>query len=197
VCSIDWKLVIDGIAAAATVAVAGLAIWGDWFRARFAPPRIELRLHTLHGVEVLMSDGSMARYYHLKAVNVSPLTVEDCRILLRGLHRREGDGKWIEVPFIVPFPFIWSGEEPGPELVTITTERVFDLGALVGNRERFVPRLRAQPINFDGYVRKGQAMRYELAVDARSYWSAKPQTFEVSWDGEFPLVSVPGAPKAP
>jgi hypothetical protein len=190
--SIDWKLVIDVIAATATVAVAVLAVWGDWVRARFAPPRIELRLHTPHGMDAHTGGGTVVRYYHLKAVNVSPLTVEDCRILLHGMRRRNADGKWIEIEFPVPFPFHWSGEEPGPEFVTITTERVLDLGVLsvVDLRKGFSPVLRVRPIHFDGYVRKGEAMRYELTVDARSYWSAKPHTFEVSWDGEYPVVSI-------
>ena len=53
-----------------------------------------------------------------------------------------------------------------------------------------MPRLRAGPNIFDGYVRRGRkAIRYELALDASNLSSSRRQEFEVAWDeGEYPIV---------
>jgi hypothetical protein len=191
---VDWHLVVDLLAACGTLFLGAAAIWGDWLRARWAPPKLELcLLPNAIGTEVkTTAAGQEARYYHLKAVNRSPLTLKDCRVVLCGLRKREADGSWTEIPFPVPFPLIWSGDEHGPELVSVTTDRVFDFGTLqVGKRDMFWPRLRYWPVAFEEYgvVRRGGATQYDVKVDARNYWVAKPQTFQVSWDGEFPLLS--------
>jgi hypothetical protein len=188
-----WNWWVQLAVAVGTLAVVAAAIWGDWLRAKFASPKVELcLLPTVEGVEVRTAGGGLARFYHLNALNKGPLTLSDCRILLTGMRRRGPNGSWTDIQFLVPFPFIWSGDESGPEHVAITTARVFDFGALtVGHRDRFTPRLRYEPVGFEAYgcVHRGEAMRYDLTVDARNYWAAKPQTFEVSWDGKFPAVS--------
>lgn len=38
------KLVIDGFIAFGTIAVAVLAIWGDWVRSKLAPPALTVTL---------------------------------------------------------------------------------------------------------------------------------------------------------
>ncbi len=113
------------------------------------------------------------------------------------MRRRGADDTYTETAFPVPFPFIWSGEEPGPEAVTITTERVFDFGRVMEGSDVFEPRLRWFPNNFDGVVRRGEAVRYELAVDASNYGSRTPHVFEVTWNGEYPVVSIPAQPEVP
>jgi hypothetical protein len=195
--AIDWKLVIDAVAAAATIGVAAAAVWGDWLRAKLAPPKVELTMlpSSSEGIEVETTGGGVARYYHLKAVNKSPLTVRDCKVVLSGLRKRNSNGEWSEILFLVPFPFIWAGDENGPELAAITTDRVLDFGVLqVGHRDTFMPRLKSGPVAFAryGFVRRGEAMQYDLKVDAQNYWSARPQTLQVSWEGEFPVVTIAG-----
>ena len=191
------KFTIDAATAIGTVAVAVMAIWGERVRARLAPPKLELRLHTFRGTLALMTipgvnmpgGGKPARYYHLKVVNIRPwLSVQNCRVILTAIRRRGADDTYAELEFPVPFPFVWSGEEPGPELLTVTTERVLDFGRLIEGTERFEPRLRAGPNIFDGYVRRGEAIRYELALDASNLSSSRRQEFEVAWDGEYPIV---------
>jgi len=200
------KLIFEAGTAIGTVVVAILAIWGDQVRARLAPPKIKLQLHTFRGTPALLTipgvnmpgGGKRARYYHLKAVNVGRLTVQNCRVLLTGISKRGADGKYTPTAFPVPFPFVWSGEEPAPEAVTITTERVFDFGFVTEGSDVYQPRLRSAPNTFDGAVRRGEAVRYELVVDASNYGSPTPHVFEVTWDGEYPVVSIPeGPPIAP
>ena len=193
------KVVIDALAALGTVAVAIMAIWGERIRASLAPPKAALQLHTPHGAPALMripgvgmpGGGKPAHWYHLKVVNDRPwLTIQNCRVLLRGVRRRVADGSYSEVAFPVPFPYIWSGLEPAPDLVTIAREpRVVDFGALIEGEDAFKPRLVGGPNLFDGFVRKGEAVRYELVVDASNFPAGKPQVFEVTWEGEYPVVT--------
>ena len=138
------------------------------------------------------SGGKRARYYHLRVVNVRPwLTVQNCRVLLTGLARRGADDKYQEIPFPVPFPFFWAGEERSRpvELRTISKELILDFGSLVEGESQFTPRLRGIPNNFDGYVKKGEAIRYELEIEASNFASERPQAFEVAWDSEYPIVT--------
>jgi hypothetical protein len=120
-------------------------------------------------------------------VNLRPwLNVQNCRVLLTGIVRRGPDHQFHEIPFPVPSPFIWSGEEHSSETRTITKMPVIlDFGRLVEGSSRFEPRLRHAPNNFDGFVAKGEAMRYELEIDASNFTSPRPQVFEVAWDGEW------------
>lgn len=196
------KIVIDGLVAFGTLALAAAAVWGDWLRSWLAPPKLDLRLFTPQGVPALLKTvfdgiappqtGTRATYFHLKVVNCRPwLAVDNCCVLLTGLHRRDDKGNFLEMIFPVPFPFIWSGEEPGPELKTVTDERVLDFGRTLEGAGRFEPRLRGAPNNFDsyGYVHRGEAIRYVLKIDATSFVS-KPYVFEVAWyGGDQPVIS--------
>jgi hypothetical protein len=84
------KLVIDGFIAFGTVAVAVLAIWGDWFRSYLAPLAMTLSEHTLDGDPALFSTGTRAMFYHLKVINQRRwLPAQNCRVMLVGLSRRD------------------------------------------------------------------------------------------------------------
>jgi len=190
-------LAIDGAIAVGTIAVAVLAIWGDKWRAWLVPPKVELQLHTPHGTPSTLTSGESALFYHLKAVNTSHLTVEKCRVLLTGISKRVGDGSYPPTEFPVPFPFSWSGLEPAPEDATVTTIRVVDFGSVTDGSGIYWPRLRGGPNKFDGYVRKGESVRYTLTIDASNYRHPKAQVFEVNWSGEHPVVSLITDPVAP
>jgi hypothetical protein len=43
------ELLIQGLIAVGTLAVAALAIWGEWFREKLAGPKLELTLHDPEG----------------------------------------------------------------------------------------------------------------------------------------------------
>jgi hypothetical protein len=63
------KHIIEGFIAFGTIAVAVLAIWGDWFRFNLAPAKVTLDLHTPDGDPALFSTGTRAMFYHLKVIN--------------------------------------------------------------------------------------------------------------------------------
>ncbi len=185
------SLVIEGLVAAGTLAVAVMAIWGEKVRSWLAPPKLLIQPHTLRGDPTLLTPGALRiMYYHLKVVNLRPyLTVQNCRVLLKGLSRRGPDGNFHAVPMAVPLQFVWAPAEVSPSQVTITKEQVLDFGRIVEGNNRFEPVLYAYANNFQGFVQAGEAVRYFLEVDASNFVSPRPQVFEVAWDGEWHFES--------
>jgi hypothetical protein len=124
-----WKAIIDPLISAAaaigTVAVAILAIWGDWFRARFAPALLVLEPHNLTGdltqfnpiPGITMTGPRRVYFYHLKVVNkrrwISP---KNCRVLLKSMSKRGPDGDFRPIPMPVPLQFVWAPAEITPAL---------------------------------------------------------------------------------
>jgi hypothetical protein len=188
------KIIIDGLVAFGTLAVAVMAIWGEKVRSWLAPPKLIIVPHTPHGDPTQLTmegavnpgGGQRAMYFHLKVVNLRTwLTVENCRILLKGISRRGPDGKFHPVPMAVPLQFVWAPAEATPPQVTITKEQILDFGMLVEGTSKFIPILYSHSNNFQGFVEKGQAVRYFLEIDASNFASPHPQVFEVAWDGEW------------
>jgi hypothetical protein len=62
---------------------------------------------------------------------------------------------------------------------------VFDFGRLEEGATRFLPVLYSYSNNFNGFVGKNEAVRYELELDATNFFSPRPQVFEVAWDGQW------------
>lgn len=190
------EVVIQALTAFGTVAVAAVALWGEKARAWLSPPKVIIEPHNLEGdptvltggqVVLIPSPGIRVMYYHLKVVNKRPwLTVHNCRVLLKHMSRRGPDGKFYAVRMPVPPQFVWAlmGPKASDEL-TITNERVFDLGRVQENGNGFEPSLYVYPNNFSGFVRKGEAVRYGLEINASNFVSQKVQVFEVAWDGQW------------
>lgn len=182
------KLIIDASTAIGTLAIAVLAIWGERVRSWLAPPKLVLEPHNLRGVaNILRADGTpdvSAIYYHLKVVNKRPwLPVRNCRVLLNGISRRGPDNIFHPFPFVVPSQLVWAPASFAPILATVTREQVVDFGRVVEGRNVYEPTLYSMPNHFVGFVQAGDAVRYELAIEADNYSSDRYQVFEVAWDG--------------
>jgi hypothetical protein len=210
------KLVIDGFIALGTVAVAILAIWGDWFRSTLgATPSLTLIGHTLDGDPTpiagssepsTFSSGSSASagsipnpirpgsgtrramYYHLKVVNQRRwIPAQNCRVLLVGLSRRDPSGIFQPVVMSVPRQFVWAPSEFTPPVITLLREQVVDFGCIVENAPRFQPLIYTTPFNFQGFVGPNEAVRYQLQIEAVNFISPI-YVVEVSWDGQWSYV---------
>jgi hypothetical protein len=193
-----WKLLFDGLTALGTVGVAILAIWSEKFKAWFAPPKLSIQLNMPVGTPSLITHkmgakvtggGIEAMYYHLKVINKRPwIPVHNCRVLLTGLSKRGPDGKFSKVPMPVPLEYMWAPAEPRrPRSRTVVRERVVDFGAVESGKFEFSPALYlyVASLGEHGYVRKDQAVRYYVEVDALNFVQRRPHVFEVSWDGVF------------
>ena len=188
-CQSTVALVIEALVAAGTIAVAILAIWGEWFRSRLAPPKLTIRPHTLQGDPTRTSEGKPVMYYHLKVVNQRPwLAVTNCRVLLMGLSRRGPDGLFHSVPMAVPLQFVWAPAETTPTVITLVKEHILDFGLLMKDGTRFVPALYSYSNNFQGYIHANEAVRFHVGIDATNFASSRYQVFEVAWDGSWSYV---------
>jgi hypothetical protein len=180
---------IEALVAIGTLTVAAAAIWGDWLRSRLAPAKLIILPHNLRGDPTLFGDpksGQTTRvmFFHLKVVNQRPWrTVDNCRVLLKGISRRGPDGGFYPVPMSIPIQFVWAPAEITPPVVTLVKEQILDLGFITEKDDKFTPRFYGTPFNFQGFVRKDEAVRYLLEIEATNFTSPRYQVFEVAWDG--------------
>lgn len=170
------------------MAVAASAIWGDWLRSRLAPAKVILIEHTPEGIPTLFSTGNRAMFYALKVVNRRPwMSVQNCRVMLVGFSRRDPGGIFQPVPMPFPCQFIWTPAEVTPILITLLKEHVLDLGYIEEHGDKFIPRLYATSLNFQGYVGHNEAVRYQLQIEATNFLSPI-YVIEVAWDGIWDFV---------
>jgi hypothetical protein len=180
--------IINGFIAAGTVAVAVLAIWGDWVRAALAPAKLTLVAHTFDGDLTLYATGARAMFYHVKVTNQRRwLPAQNCRVMLVGLSGRDPGGIFQPVPMSFPSQFVWTPAEFTPPTITLLREHILDFGLVEEHGDRFMPRLYTTPFNFQGYVGANQAVRYQLQIEAVNFISPI-YVIEVAWDGVWDSV---------
>ena len=87
------NLVIHGLIALGTNGAVVVAIWGNWFRSKFMPPKLILTAHTLERDPARFGSGTWVMFYHLRVINRQDwLPASKCRVMLRGLSRRDPSG---------------------------------------------------------------------------------------------------------
>lgn len=178
--------ICSGLTAMGTIVVAILAIWGDWFRSRFASPHVEVHPHNLRGTVTRFSNGPRVIYYHLKAVNTRKwATARDCRVILTSLYVRGPDNRFQSVPLPVPPQFVWAPAESTPAVVDISGEHVCDFGRVIEGKERFEPLLYSSPNNFAGFVTAGGAIRYQVQAFAQGSSLGPSSIYEVASNGKW------------
>jgi len=192
----NWQLLFDGLIALGTIAVAVLAIWGDWFKHRLAGPDLSLVAHNFRGnatwIRFNVGQGEesgnafRAIFYHLKVVNKRRwVTVRNCRVLLLALHRKGPDGYFHKIPLVVQLQYIWTPAEFAPILQSFNKEAILDFGKLMEGQKVFQPTLYVIPNNFNGFIGANESVRYTLQVTADNYSGDIEHVFEVSWNGQF------------
>lgn len=201
---IDWGIFFTAVGAIGSIAVAILAIWGDFFRAKFYGPKLELLPRNFIGTfapmklinkktgEIIKS--TSAYYYHLTVVNYrSYITAKNCRVMLKQITRKGSDGIFHPETYIVPLQYVWSPSEFSPILQHIKKEAVLDFGRISPN-ESFTPTLYLTSGNFRGFVDKDETVRYSLEIVAENYISSKYYTYEVNWNWIFhKIVDTPNS----
>ena len=183
---------IDGLVALGTIALAFVAVYSDWLRAKLLPPRLRIEIVDAAGQLTVFDTNRPVVYYHLRVVNERPwMTIRDCRVMLVGVASRGPDLQFRPEPMPVPFQFIWAPSGITPALAVVHRDQICDLGYLTeptpeeGPPVRFMPSLYAYPHHFRGFVAPGEAVRYWLQVTADGFVSEKYTVIEVSWDGRW------------
>jgi hypothetical protein len=181
-----WNLIAQWCVAFGTLAVAIIAIWGDWFRSKVAAPKLSLSIHNARGTATQFTNGPRAIFYHLKVSNSRRWApARNCQVFLKEVYRRGPDHVFHPVPLPVPVPFVWAPAEFSPPAVSVPSEQILDFGLIAENSQYFLPRLYVTPNDFQGSVGAQEAVRYSLEVLADGYASRQYQVFEVSWNGRW------------
>jgi hypothetical protein len=176
------KTVLEALTAFGTIAVAVIAIWGDWLKSKLAPQKLDLELDP-EAEAVTYANGVRGIFRHLKVVNLRPrIPAQQCRVMLVGLSRRDPGGGYQPVALAFPCQFTWAPMEFMPITPTVMKGQVVDLGFINENQKSFLPKLYSMPYNFQGGVGENEAMRYQVLIEAVNYIS-NILVIEVAWDG--------------
>lgn len=167
-----------------TFLVVALAIWGDWFKDKFASPILELRLKSSRGFLINFRNGQKVHYYHLAISNrKSWVTAKNVNVVLTSVMRLE-NGVFKAEPLAAEVPLTWANQEYTSLNQTLGKNPLTcDFGYLAEQGVQFIPTLHFYPNNFNGYVTKGETIRYALELRADNYKANKPLVLEVFWDG--------------
>lgn len=167
---------------AATLILAGLAIWGDSIRARLVGPRLTLLLFDPQGERINLSDGTPSRWYHLRVTNERrSARAANVRVVLTKVSRPSADGHVRPTLLSGPIQLTWQHGHSLPQYPTLGPALNADLGFVTKNG---VFRLTTMfvPNNLNVEVKPGERVIIEaLAIsdDAESV----PICVEVAWDG--------------
>lgn len=183
----EWlETVITSVSAISTLLVAIVAIWGDWVRAKFAPPKLTIEKHNFRGSLTEFTNGKKVIYYHLKVINHRHwFSSRNCRVILKQIFKKGPDDGFHPVPYVVPLQFTWSPAEFTPPVITINKDQVLDLGCIVEDENFFRPTLYSYSNNFQGFVKANESLRYYLEIVSDNFVSKEPKIIEVSWNGQW------------
>jgi len=176
------------VEAIGTVAVAIVAIWGDWFRAQIAGPKLKLALHDPNGDLTVRTNGTRTRYYHIKVTNEREWSpAKRVRLLVKKLEKRRPDGTYSALPLAVPVQLIWvyGFSKTRERFPTVATEDFCDLGCIDEGSQQFAVTCYEAPNNWRGYVSAGDTLRVHIVVAAENFESKSPLVVDISWDGKW------------
>lgn len=178
------QLIIQGAAAIGTIAVAIMAIWGEWVRGKVAGPKLQLSLHDPEGEPLTLTDGTPARFYHLKVQNNRRwAAAKEVRVVLTKLNKPAADGSFPSAPLSGPLQLTWQHSQFHYVTSTIGRDDICDLGFLRrGLGFSLSPYVLAN--NFDGHLTTAGKMRAEVIAVADNGESS-PLLIEIAWDGQW------------
>jgi len=178
-------LIVNILVAIGTIVVAILAIWGDWFRDRFASPQLAIRLRETRGNLTSMG-GRKVMYYHLIVENKRQWALaKGVQIMLDGIWRRAADGSFKPETLAASLPLTWAYPQFNPVNPSIRDRMICDLGYIIEGESHFKPSLYIYPNNFKGFVGANEAVRLILKIQAENFTSKRPHVIEVHWDGQW------------
>jgi hypothetical protein len=179
-------LLAEVFTAVGTVLVAILAIWGDFFKAFFAGPKLEL---SLSGLDLTVrNDGTPTYYFRINVKNRRTwAAAEGARVQIVGIARRSKlDGSFKRESLAVPVQLFWVPAERASERELIIDAAICDFGYL-DMKQLFKLATMNTPNNFNGQMYEDNPMRVQVRVSAQNMRPRNPIVIEVFWDGQFVL----------
>jgi len=177
-------IIIQGIAAVGTIAVAVLLIWGEKAKYHLAPPKLALRIRNKEGELTTTSGGSLVRYYHLVVSNNRKWgPARNVKVHLARVEILGPDHSWQEKRISGHVPFLWMWGLYANEQVIVGTDVASDFLCITKGDE---PKLLVEivPNNLDPNVHKGKRVRIHVIAKSEQVEST-PLVVEISWDGEW------------
>ena len=181
------QVIIEALVAIGTIAVAVLAIWGDWFREKLGMgPKLGLRVRDTQGSLTSRGDERRVIYYHLIVENKRRWALaRGVQVMITQIWRQAAGGNFKAEDLAARLPLTWQFPQFNPVNPNIRDSRLCDLGFVIEGEDHFRPSLYFYPNNFGGFVRAGDTVRFGLEVRAENFTSESPHVIEVSWDGQW------------
>jgi len=178
--------ILEILVAIGTIAVAILAIWGDWFRDKLANPKLILKLKSRRGSLTHRQDSKKALYYHLVVANKRKWALaKGVQIMINSIWRKVADGAYKSERMVADLPLTWAYPQFNPLNPSIRDDKTCDFGFLTEGSPEFQPSLYFYPNNFNGFIKSGESVRFGIGIEAYNFTSDNMILVEVSWDGNF------------
>jgi hypothetical protein len=182
----SYSLTIQTVGAIGTLLIAVLAIWGEQIRYYVAGPKLRIRLHDPEGGLTTFTNGSKARYYHLKVENRRPhAPATRVKIMMREYHSCGPDGNFIRDAAHIPIQLEYAfpndpNHDPRP---TIGSSVLCDIGLVrEGDNFRFTTYI--IPNTFKNVIKPNERVRIFVRAEADNALSNK-LGFEIAWSGNW------------
>lgn len=174
-------LLINGLIALGTIGAVVVALFQHRILSWIDPVRCSVSLDNPDGKDE--KDSSEFRY-HLVVKNLTRWRkVENCRVFLTGILRKEHNSTYTRTHFPVPRQFVWAPSENAPPAQTFSTSRKIDFA--IFKNDLFHPELYNQGGDLNPDVSANQVVRWEIEVDAENMAEPIRETFEICWNGNF------------
>jgi hypothetical protein len=181
---------VSVVSAAATLLAVGAALFGDWFRKKFLPPSLRLKVLEKYGEKTSLTrqiDGRVehvddVRYYHLNIWNARRWTpATGVQVFLTGIEEL-GPDNLFHLNWIGNVPLRWRDQEVVPILQTIGAAKDCDF-CMIQKKKAFVSLMPLLvPNNLKGQ-REGKC-RFVARLQVRSNEADSDEIrIEVAWDG--------------
>lgn len=191
---------VNALIATATLGAVLAALFGDWFRARWFPPRLALSMPMPEGVRtpvglswrddqgVEHTDTRDGRYYHVEVRNTARgAEATQVQVCIVRLEEPRADGQF-EITWTGELPLRWMHQQIHPVVRVVGRTAIADLCSVV--RDKWVelhPMIGA--MNFNARRRKEHpaAQRdFIVSLEALSAeGSSPPLRLRITWDGEW------------
>ena len=183
-CQFGIQTAVQIVAVLATLLLAILAIWGNSIRARLVGPKLKLKLFNPEGERINLSNGSQARYYHVRVTNERrSAQANNVRVVLTKVMRPAADGSIPLDSLSGPIQLTWQHGHSMPQYPTIGPAINCDLGCLI-NGKGFVLTTLFVPNNLDNKILANQKIKIEVIAIADETES-NPLCIEIAWDGQW------------
>jgi hypothetical protein len=182
------QTIIQIATVAATLLLGVIAIWGDFIKAKLLGPKLRLSLFDSEGERINLTDGTNARYYHLRVTNARrSAQAKNVRVVVIKIVRPAADGSIPEETLSGPVQLIWQHGHSMPQYPTVGPSLNCDLGCLLKDGG-FNLSLQFVPNNVDPNVLANQKMQVQ-AIAVSDETESNPLTVEIAWDGTWTEVA--------